>query len=488
MPSRAEAQYNEGVKASALSRVRLELALRVFAFCALIGALLVVSEVFRASGASTGVPVLFRADIAAAPGFAQGTGQGTAQGTASLASLVKASLLDIDASHTGLRPVHVLASRVPSDTNRALLSAARSAGIPVSWTDSIKGGAVAVEVRALIDPKGGYALRVAAPDNTPVAIRDSLGLIDSVKAAGGGASLIAGRLAGSVVAVTNAARAVATIPSPPIVRRVLVYADPGWEGKFTVAALEERGWTVEVRYAIGKNVTVTQGAPVAPDTARYAAVVALDSSVLPQVAAIRRYVQSGGGVVIAGAATTLREFGALLPGRPNARQPGVPGGLNTDTPLVGLGWRPLVPDSNAFVIARSSRVASGASVASVIARRFGAGRVVESAYDGVWEWRMAGPEGSVDAHRAWWSELVRAVAFAPEQSNGADGAPAGRLRDVPGRAAPYADTKMRLGHPNAMPTFSAGVNGSTNWELYLLLVAIACLLGEWTSRRLRGSK
>ncbi len=479
MPSRADGLTSSRGRVKVSARVRVEFALRVIALGALLIAMLLVAGAFRGSGSATDAPLVYRADSV------------TKSGATSLLSLIKSSLLggtDANVNGPALRPVHLVASRVPSDTNRALLTAARMAGIPVSWTDSTKDGAVAVEVRSLIDPKGGYVLRVAAPDSTAVAFRDSLGLIDSVTASGGGASARVGRLAGSVIASTRAAGALAIAPMPATIRRILVFAEPGWEGKFTVAALEERGWKVDVRYAIGKNVTVTQGAPVAPDTSRYAAVVALDSSALPHTAAIRRFAQSGGGVVIAGAATTLREFGALLPGRAGDRQSGVPGGLETETPLVGLGWRPITPDSNAAVMARSPRVAARTSIAAIVARRFGAGRVVESAYDGVWEWRMAGPDGSMEAHRAWWSDLVAAVAFAPEIARSANGDPVGQFDDVPGSASPYADTRVRLGTSTALPARSAQTRGSTNWELVLVLIAMGCLLSEWGSRRLRGAR
>ena len=478
MPSRADLQAGARPGLAGSARRRIELALRVVALGALLAAVLVLSGAFRSKSASTNAPFVFRADSAAKPG------------ASSLLTLIRSSLLNGAVENTNghvLRAVHLLASKVPSDTSRALLSAARSAGVPVSWTDSTKGAAVVVEVRSVIDPKGGYTLRVAAPDSTTVALRDSVGLIDSVMTSGGGASLVVGRVAGSVIASTRGATAIATAPAPATIRRILLFAEPGWEGKFTVAALEERGWNVEVRYAIGKNVTVTQGAPAPPDTSRYAAVVALDSSVLPHMAAIRRYAQSGGGVVIAGPATTLREFGAMLSGRAGARQPGVPGGLETDAPLVGLGWRPITPDSDAAIIAKSPR-AGRASVAAIVARRFGAGRVVASAYDGVWEWRMAGPDGSVDAHRAWWSELVGAAAFAPEVEQNADGAPNGQFSDVPGTGAPYADTRMRLGIATAMPTSQPSAGNTVTWEVLLVLIALPCLLGEWGSRRLRGAK
>lgn len=477
MPSPGNRTWMSAQPSSAATReqmrTRVELALRVVALLALVIAFLLVLDVFGSSAKSAGAPAVFRTD--------------SAKKGASLISLIRQSLLNGASNGATLRPVHYLASQVPSDTNRALMSAANVAGIAVSWTDSTKDGAVALESRALVDPRGGYSLRVAAPNGALVAIRDSLGLIDSVRAAGGGGTVVVGRLAGTVSAASLSARASVAAPAPHTIRKILLFAEPGWEAKFTTAALEERGWTVEARYAIGKNVAVTQGAPIAPDTSRYAAVIALDSSAASHAAAIRRYALSGGGVIIAGPATTLREFGNMLPGRAGERQPGVPGALETETPLMGLAWRPITPDSDAAIVARSPRNGNTNS-ASIVARRFGAGRVVESAYDGVWEWRMAGPDGSIDAHRQWWSSLVSSVAFAPGLVGENFGVESLRVPDAPGSAAPYADARARLGKSSAMPTIEANVASGTPWELILMLVAVVSLLAEWGSRRLRGAR
>ncbi|MGV3711199.1 MAG: hypothetical protein ACO1Q7_20430, partial [Gemmatimonas sp.] len=318
-----------------------------------------------------------------------------------------------------------------------------------------------------------------------------------VRTSGGGATLAAGRIAGALRATTDAGTASALTPAPPEIRRALVFGSPGWESKFTVAALEERGWKVDVRYAIGKNVTVTQGDPAAPDTARYAIVIALDSSALPHIGAVRRYVNSGGGLIISGSAVTLREWTSLLPARAGERQPGVPGGLETEQPLAGVTWRPLIPDSNAAVIAynprtSSAELAAGARSlgkapgrpASVVARTYGAGRVVLSGYDGLWEWRMAGPEGSVDAHRTWWANLVSAAAFIPTPDEG----PGVNTMDAPGDAAPLADAHARLGAPGAVPVVTASAGARVNWELLLAAAACGLLVAEWASRRLRGAK
>lgn len=480
MPSRADTPATRAATGTSAdrdaARTRLELGLRVLAFAAIAGAVASVSGWFN-GGVPADAPVVVRT-AASNPS------------SPSLSSAINASLLDangdVSTNATAARSVHLLASSVPSDTARALMSAARMAGVPVAWTDSTHDAAIAVEVQPHIDPRGGYLLRVAAPTGTSLQLRDSLGMIDSISTRSGGGGISVGRVSGSVRASAGGSQALSVAPPTPDIRRILVLADPGWEAKFTVAALEERGWDVDVRYAIGKNVSVTQGTPLAPDTARYAAVVALDSSARSSIAQIRKYAASGGGAVIAGSAATLREFGDLLPARAGTRQPGVPGALETETPLVGIASRPLVPDSNSVVIERSAR--KGAATPTVVARRYGAGRVAAVAYDGTWEWRMAGPEGSVEAHRQWWSTLVASVAFAPDSPPDSAGVPLDQRSDEPGAAAPLADAHFRLGASSPLPAVAARSERGFPWELVFTLVAVASLLGEWASRRLRGAK
>jgi hypothetical protein len=444
-------------------RERAEFALRTVALGALVLSVLFVSGAIQLGGnAKRGAPLVVS----------------TSPGRAAVTPLLQAvrNLLTADAP----RRLHFVASRVPADSARALLTAALEAGVPVAWTDSTRDAAVAVEASAVVDPNGGVALRATAPSGVLLQFRDSLGLIDSVHARAGGASFTVGHVVGTVAAETPGARATTAQPAPVLVRRLLVIANAGWEAKFTVAALEERGWGVDVRYALGRNVAVTQGDPRSADTVRYAAVVALDSSARPHAAELRRYALSGGGVVIAGAATTLRELGDLLAGRAGNVQPGIPGALATDTPLDGVSWRGIAPDSNAIVLARSTRRKTGAN-ATIVARRFGAGSVVEVAYEDVWEWRMSGPDGSVTAHRNWWSALVSTVAFAPIARDS-------RANARPGNAAPYADFVARLGAPTAAPARAVVATTETPWDGILLVLAVFSLVLEWASRRLRGAR
>src|SRR5438034_1064430 len=63
-------------------------------------------------------------------------------------------------------------------------------------------------------------------------------------------------------------------------RRLLVLGQAQWETKFTIAALEERGWQVDAHIVVspkGKG-DVRQGDIGVIDTARYSAVLAVDTT------------------------------------------------------------------------------------------------------------------------------------------------------------------------------------------------------------------
>src|SRR5262249_43994883 len=159
---------------------------------------------------------------------------------------------------------------------------------------------------------------------------------------------------------------------------------------------------------------------------------------------------------------------SLSPGTPGARLR--PTALPADT--IGLGSTGFYPVASlargAIAIERRS---GGVSIA---ARRIGAGRVMQVGYDDTWRWRMAGGLGSKPAHRAWWSRLVTAVAYAPAAS----------VRDDETTAAPLASMVSRIGPPRPLPP---GANGRATIDPRIYLVVIVLLLlAEWTSRRLRG--
>jgi hypothetical protein len=111
----------------------------------------------------------------------------------------------------------------------------------------------------------------------------------------------------------------------------------------------------------------------------------------------------------------------------------------------------------------------------VVGRRAGSGRVLAVGYDDTWRLRMAPPDESApEAHRAMWSSFVTSVAnvrLVPHDAGDTD-------------EAPLASTVAALGPP----TVGAPDDTTPNWPWTPLLaaVAVAALLGEWLSRRLRG--
>ena len=363
---------------------------------------------------------------------------------------------------------------LPDAASRAWLAALRRAGTAVAWGgDSLP--ALALEASPVADPVGGTRLRVAGPDGARVALSDAAGLLDTVALRGAGASVVAGATVGAVEA--RAPRGIARVAPPDSIRlgRLLVLARAGWEAKFAIAALEERGWVVDARLRVAPGVDVRQGAPASPDTARYAAVLALDSTAGDRAAAIARFVRQGGGLLLAGDAARIPALASLAPGAAGARIGGVAGALDAGDARRGLSLWPVTRvQSDAVPLERR-----GASV-SVAARRTGVGRVVQVGHDDSWRWRMASGDAAIGAHRAWWSSLVSAVAYAPvapaAHSSGAapDPAPRAALHDALGEAAPAPeDGPARSRAPLRLATF-VGV--------------VALLLLEWASRRLRGAR
>jgi hypothetical protein len=349
------------------------------------------------------------------------------------------------------------------------LGALRHSGHAVTWSGSPP--ALALSAEALADPRGGARVDVAAPGGTNVAIRDDASAIDSIRVVNLGGSVTAPVIVGRVTANAAGESASATVADSTRRRSIVVVGAAGWEGKFIVAALEERGWTVKARFTVAPAVDVTPpGGSLALDTARTSAVIVVDTSLQALGGAIDRFVRSGGGLILAGPAS-LTSLSDLAPGSLSTRiRPAV---LPSDT--IGLGSTGFYPVANlkpdAVVLERR---ASGVAIA---ARRVGAGRVVQLGYDDSWRWRMAGANGSENAHREWWSRLVSAVAYAP---------PVASAPTAETRGAPLAELVDRLG-----PARVAGppIAGRGPIDRRLLLVAMMILLlAEWGSRRLRGFK
>lgn len=342
-----------------------------------------------------------------------------------------------------VRTVRLTLTTAPTATQRDWLAALAHAGVRVDWTG--RGIApVALEVTPAADPAGGYALDVAAPTGAPVALRDAVGALDSVTMRHGAGRVMVPWLRGAVTAAVQGTAARAVPPPPPPLRRLLVEGSAGWETKFVVAALQERGWKVDALTHVAPGVDVRQGAPAAPDTGRYAAVVIVDSTATVAARGIARYVASGGGLV------TLHDAAGVGPS-PRTR----------------------------IVLERDA-----AGRAAVIAGRVGAGRVVRVAYRDLWRRRMrdsAGLPDPVAAERAWLAGVIASAAFtatpAPVRSRAWD------------EAAPLAALVALLGAP-AQPEDAAGAASPAGAVPTWLLCAGAFLAfgAEWLSRRLRGAR
>lgn len=379
---------------------------------------------------------------------------------------------------------------IPSDGVRAALGAAVSAGIPIHWWDS--SGVRALALTASHAPRPQASTLIAAhalvtDDSATFAmtVSDVGGVLDSVTGGVLALRLAATQLQSPVrVLVRRDGKPVVSasvrVPGPVAVRRVLFYGAPGWETKFVMAALEESGWLVDGTLTLSPTARVRIGAPALLDTARYSAVVVLDSG-HASARDLRRFVGQGGGVLFAGEALRDPAFATLLASRITTVRAAVAGGLLTDQPRRGLSAYHLRTDGGSIVLERDGRDA-----VVTIARRL-VGRVLASGYRSTWHWRMEGREGSADEHRRWWNELVSAVAFAPAD-NRSDGASTTNVADWPGDAAPLADLVARLGARSPrVPPLAQPASGTVLPLWLLFAITCAALVTEWGLRRQRGA-
>jgi hypothetical protein len=347
------------------------------------------------------------------------------------------------------------------------LAALRHSNHLVTWSGSPPALTLATE--PVTDPEGGVRIDVAAPNGATVVVRDEGSVIDSARVGTLGTTMMTPVVIGAVTASVGAQRATATPRDSARVRNVVVIGDAGWEGKFIVSALEERGWPVTAKFSVAPNVDVTQGSAIAIDTARVSVVVAIDTSIQSQAAALERFVRSGGGLILAGRAAQAASLRALAPGVVGARtRPTI---QPSDTMRLGsTGFYP-VTSLNAGGVPLDRR-SDGVVLA---ARRVGAGRVLQVGYDDSWRWRMAGAPGSERAHREWWSRLVASVAYVPASLPAINGVES---------SAPLAHMVGRLGPAQTLSDVSSD-RPPVDRRLLLALI-ITLLIIEWGSRRLRG--
>jgi hypothetical protein len=376
---------------------------------------------------------------------------------------------------TGRAPdsVHLRLDSVPDAVWRDWLVALRRTGTAVGWSGTLAPLAIAVEpVNA---PAGGARLLIAGSAGDSVAVRDAIGPFDTLHLAGTGGAVRVPALAEPAQAEIGAVRARAVSADSLLPATVLVIGTAGWEARYAIAALEESGWQVDARLTIGPGLTVRRGTAGAADTARYAAVVALDSAAADESRSLVSFARAGGGLVLSGIAARLPALRGIVPGQPGARVRPAVVSFTAETPRRALGFYPVSrPRADAVVL----ETRDGA--ATVAARREGPGRVVQLGYDDSWRWRMQGGEGGMEAHRRWWTSLVASAALVRGNRRESSGT-------ATGAAAPLVAVVAALGESVPRLESSATLPGRTGPRGWMLVLSLLLLLVEWTSRRLRGA-
>jgi len=378
-----------------------------------------------------------------------------------------------DWSRAGIAPdrAAIRLDSAPGPMERDWMRAVGHSGTRVQWNGNLP--AIAIAAQPIASPRGGIRALAAAPNSNRVSIEDDLGLIEGANAHAGGASFDIPVASGNFVAAVGATKATADPVDSIRIGRVLVIGTAGWESKFVTAALEEEGWRVDADIRVAPSVAVTQGTLAPIDTSRYSAVIALDGAAALRASDISRYVSSGGGLILAGAAGSLEAFSPLRAGTiGNVQTPSVlesePGSL-TRKSLSVVPIAVLKPDA--------VRLESAGGITTTAARRHNQGRVLQEGYLETWRWRMSGGDRSPSEHREWWTKAVASVAYAPVVRAGPvinDNAPVTRLVEALG---PASQTTTSL------------TSNARSISLWLLASALGLfLLAEWLSRRLRGAR
>jgi hypothetical protein len=371
--------------------------------------------------------------------------------------------------------IHVRLDAAPSPLVRDWLRALSRSGTRTHWSAARPLRPAAIVAEPTVEPDGGTRVRLASAVGEPVSIGDAAGLIDSLTT-GGNAELELASVEGDLRARGTTYTASTIARDTIALRPVLVLGVASWESKFTIAALEERGWRVASRLRVAPGVEITQGPLGAIDTSRYAAVVALDTSAAPSADAIARYARSGGGVVLAANTARLASLSGIAAGSVGARVAGIAGAVASAAPRTGLGVFPVAAArSDAVPLERRS------AAVTVAARRVDAGRVVQTGYDETWRWRMSGGEEAVAAHREWWSRLVSAVAYAPLVRRASTG-------DVAIDETPLASLIDAVGPATALDAAPRSNPDRSRTTRLLFAIVVGALLLEWASRRLRGAR
>ncbi len=383
-------------------------------------------------------------------------------------SALSRELPSIESARTSA--LHVAIDAPPAPADRDALAAIAHAGTRVTWSGAAMPALAAVATRSR---EPGGAVQVAVASSANVSLSDGLAALDSVGSAGTvrGANVVVGAPSGALAAKSGAVRAAIGVPAAAELRPVLVLGRAGWEAKFTTAALEERGWTVEARVLLAPGADMTQGAASAIDTSHYSAVVALDTVLGPAGPSIVRFVREGGGLVLLGDAANAPAVRAIAPARAGVRRLAETRAFDVAEPVTAMPVYPLEGMRTDAV-----RLSTRGATITAAARREGAGRVLQAGFDETWRWRMQGGADALAAHRAWWSRMVGSVAAAPlppaGDASSAEGAPLARLIEALG---PATATEPGSSTPRRLP-------------VWIFPALVLCLLGEWGSRRWRGAQ
>jgi hypothetical protein len=334
--------------------------------------------------------------------------------------------------------VRVVLDSVPAPIERDWLAALQHAGTRVTWS-SAHIAPTAITTTREVDPAGVSEISAWAPRGSSMLLRDPVGVMDSVTASGDGTRLdVPGSRARAGVSV-HGTTAWAPPPDSVVFKRLLIEGAASWETKFTIAALTERGWMVDAITHVAPGVDVRQGEPMLPDTSRYAAIIAVDSTASLVARGAGSFVRSGGGLV------TLHDAS-------------------------GIG-----PHADVFTVL--DRRANG----DVRASRVGSGRVIRVGYADLWRERMT-DRGTIPdpvaEHRAFMARTVAAVAYAPRLEAGPDA-----FADP----APLADLVDRIGPQTRVTDDLSPLRGDVPSSVLFGLL-LASLLAELGSRRLRGAR
>ncbi len=366
--------------------------------------------------------------------------------------------------------VHVTLAHPPPGKERDWLSALAGAGTEVAWS-ATQLAPTAVMIEPRVDPARGADVSAAAPESATVVFTDTLGVIDSVRASRTGVRGYVPKPRATVDAIVGPVVARAARHDSLGLRRLLVIGQAGWEAKFAIAALEERGWQVDAHVVVSPKGDVPQGKIAEIDTAQYSAVLALDTTAGRYADRIARFVRQGGGLVLWSPATRVRALGAIAPGGARSVVEDEGDVPPDSAPRTVLEIAPITSLSSQAVVLEQR----GKDV-TLAALRVGRGRVIETAYTDSWRWRMAGGSGADARHREWMAGLVAAVAYAGHRP----------IPTVPSDVAPLATLIDRLGTPTPPPAdVPLDPAAIAPW---VLAIVCAALLLEWASRRLRGVK